>query len=365
MSPGTIRSRSELLTYLTNRYGECSFIDQLFSKNLANFPLRIPVFYADIINWQNREDSLLKMVFGDETENFPEPYEIADPISDAEHEPVPGLIHRYPDRALLLLTTHCAVHCRFCFRREVVGKIRPVDVNQIKNYLVTHSEIKELIFSGGDPGTYPPAFLESLHQHFASVPHLDVWRFHTRVPAVDPLSLTDDWINAVAHAPAQQKVVVTHINHPREITPEFVNVMRKLQQKNVTTLSQTVLLKQVNNNSDILKELFRGLATNGVVPYYLHHLDKAYGTHHFRVSILDGQRLFSSLRGQLSGWMIPEYVVELAHGVGKFPVMWLKSVSTNKFQATTLGGKTTFYDDPVASDFEVLTASLSLPQSQQ
>lgn len=342
--PTWISNFSELKTYLSHRYGSEDFLIDHEIEGVAGFPLRIPYQYADQIDWQDAQDPLRLMVMPTRAENIIQPYELADPIGDSEKEVVPGLIHRYPDRCLLLLTSHCRVHCRFCFRREVVGDVRPVDFKAIKNYLQMHPEIHEVIFSGGDPGTFPPAFLDNVCRQLADISHITRWRFHSRVPAVEPGAISDDWLQAVSQFNGK-KIIVVHINHPRELTAPVQQLLEKMLRSGILLLSQSVLLKGVNADTATLAELFTALVAAGVKPYYLHHLDRAHGTSQFRVSIEEGKRIFMSLRGTLSSVCMPEYVVDLPGGFGKTPVMWLERLDKKTYKAQTFENKEVIYTD--------------------
>lgn len=286
----SLRSVADLETYLATQHltwEDCHLPSR--RKLATGFPLRIPVHYARLINWQNANDPLRKMVIQDQLETETQEYELTDPIGDHNREVVPGLVHRYPDRCLLLLTSYCLVHCRFCFRKEVVGKVRPIAFQKIITYLKQHPEIHEIIFSGGDPATMPAGFLKSVANSFQGLKHIQRYRFHTRVPVVDPETITEEWLNSVESLPAAKKIVVLHVNHAQELSPETASLVKKLLDRHILVLSQTVLLKGVNDSTDALTHLFIELVNIGVKPYYLHHLDKARGTHHFRLSIEAGK----------------------------------------------------------------------------
>jgi lysine 2,3-aminomutase len=314
------------------------------SSGIRGFPLRIPYYYADLIDWKNPHDPLRLMAMPREIEKNVAAYELADPIGDQDREVVPGLIHRYPDRCLLLLTSHCKIHCRFCFRREVVGKVRPVQFAAIREYLTMHKEIHEVIFSGGDPGTFPPAFLDNIRRQLSDIRHIQCWRFHTRIPVADPSCITDEWL-AVLDRFRGKKVVVIHTNHPAELTSQVRCLVNKMLQKNILVVSQTVLLKNVNDDVPTLKIFFRQLVDFGIKPYYLHHLDQARGTSHFRISIAEGKNIFKALRGSLSSICMPEYVLDLPRGMGKIPVMWLEKITNTQYRAQTFEGITVTYTD--------------------
>lgn len=340
-----ISNITQLESYFSKRYGTTSdLITDFETEGIQSFPLRIPQAYADLIDWHDKQDPLRKMVMPSMQEESVSSYELADPIGDGEREVVPGLIHRYGDRCLLLLTSHCRVHCRFCFRREVVGKARPVQFAAIKKYLEEHSEIKEVIFSGGDPATFPPAFLDNVRRQLSGISHIERWRFHSRVPAVDPEYITSEWLSVLEKFTGK-KIIVIHINHAHELSVAVKKLITDFLQCGVLVLSQTVLLKGVNDSAEVLTELFTQLVQAGVKPYYLHHLDQAKGTSHFRTSIAAGRQLFQQLRGNLSSVCMPEYVLDLPGGYGKVPVMWLSQLDEKNYQATTFEGKVVIYRD--------------------
>ena len=343
-----IRTVSDLESYLQEHsltWDEAGLpLPQLMEKH---FSLLLPRFYADLIDWKNSLDPLRRMVIPEESEQKTEKYELIDPIGDHTHEPVPGLIHRYPDRCLLLLTTHCSVHCRFCFRRDVIGTPLPMDIEGIEKYLQTHEEIHEVIFTGGDPATLPPAFLRAMTDRLFKIVHIDTYRFHTRSLVVNPHCVGDEWFAQLGRLQGKKKIVVLHVNHPREVTPELRQLVHTLRDMNVRVLSQSVLLKGINDSAEILRELFITLSAADILPYYLHHLDKARGTHHFRLSIEQGKKLFSAVRGTISGHSLPEYVVDLPGGDGKVPVMWLRRHQVGVYEVENYEGKTIQYIDPV------------------
>lgn len=312
------------------------------------FSIALPTAYADLIDWTNPVDPLRLMVIPQLQEHQIAEYELADPIGDHDREAVPGMIHRYPDRVLLLLTTHCAIHCRFCFRKEVVGKPRPIEFKKIVEYLESNPQINELIFSGGDPFSFPSGFLKAVIEHLGRLKSIKTWRFHTRIPAVDPDSISHEWLELFKTIPAK-KVVAIHINHPTELSPAAKSICQELLKMETLLLSQTVLLKAVNTSAAILGELFQQLVQTGVKPYYLHHLDKAYGTSHFRISVEEGKLLYLQLRGHLSSICLPEYVIDIPGGKGKIPVMWLQQISEMTYRGTSFEGLDIIYQDPSRS----------------
>lgn len=250
------------------------------------------------------------------------PEERADPIGDDPFTPVKGITHRYPDRLLLKPTHLCPVYCRFCFRREVVGPgegmLSPAELDAALDYIRAHPEVWEVILTGGDPFIISPAKLRPILAALDSIEHVRVIRFHTRVPVVDPERVTDELV-AVLGTPTPVWVVV-HTNHSQEIGPSAQAALRRLSSGGIPLLSQTVLLKGVNDTPEALEELFRTLVANRVKPYYLHHGDLAQGTGHFRTSIDAGQELLRQLRGRVSGTCQPTYVLDIPGGHGKVPI---------------------------------------------
>ena len=248
--------------------------------------------------------------------------ERTDPIGDAHWSPIPGIVHRYPDRVLLKPTLLCPVYCRFCFRREVVGK-RPVMLDQSAlagafDYIRRRPEIWEVIITGGDPFVLAPRRLAEIVHTLDRIPHVAVIRFHTRVPIVDPSRVKPALVRALA---AEKAVyVVVHANHPRELTQAAKEALTRLTRAGIPLLSQTVLLRGVNDDAAVLEALFRGLVAMRVKPYYLHHADLAPGTAHFRTGIAAGQQLVRSLRGRISGLCQPTYVLDIPGGYGKVPI---------------------------------------------
>jgi lysine 2,3-aminomutase len=249
------------------------------------------------------------------------PEELADPIGDAAHAPVPGLTHRYPDRAILHATKTCEVYCRFCFRRETVGEtghLAEAEFAAVLDYLAATPALREVIFTGGDPLVLSARRLGAMLDRLEALGTLDLVRFHTRVPVVAPGKVTEALVRVLDRALPIWMVV--HTNHPDEITEAASAALRRLNRAGVPLLSQTVLLKGVNADAEVLEALFRKLIRNRVKPYYLHHPDLAKGTGHFRVRLSEGQRVMAALRGRLTGIAQPLYVLDIPGGHGKVPV---------------------------------------------
>jgi len=248
--------------------------------------------------------------------------ERTDPIGDERWSPVPGIVHRYPDRVLLKPSLVCPVYCRFCFRRETVGHrpamLTPTELDRAYDYISERPEIWEVIVTGGDPLALAPRRVGAIVESLDAIAHLGVIRFHTRVPIVDPRRISAAMTAALGADKALW--VVIHANHPRELTPAAKGAVSRLVRAGIPVLSQTVLLRGVNDDSAVLEALFRGLVAMRVKPYYLHHADLARGTAHFRTGIADGERLVRSLRGRVSGLCQPTYVLDIPGGYGKVPI---------------------------------------------
>ena len=245
-----------------------------------------------------------------------------DPIGDERHSPLPGIVHRYPDRVLLKPILICPVYCRFCFRREQVGQgegvLAPDALDRAFAYIETRPEIWEVIVTGGDPFLLSPRRVAKIVRRLDAIPHVAVIRFHTRVPVADPGRVGAALLEALA---AEKAVyVVVHANHPRELTPAMRGAVSSMVRAGIPVLSQSVLLRGVNDDAAVLETLFRGLVAMRVKPYYLHHPDLAPGTGHFRLGIGEGQRLVGALRGRVSGLCQPSYVLDIPGGGGKVPI---------------------------------------------
>ncbi|MFD1797762.1 lysine-2,3-aminomutase-like protein [Paracoccus aurantiacus] len=269
---------------------------------------------------QSAEPGLARQFVPDRRELTVRPEELTDPIGDHAHSPVPGLTHRYTDRAILHVTQTCDVYCRFCFRREAVGAAGPLPPDQLDNalaHIASTPALREIILTGGDPLTLSPRRLADILDRLDAIPHIEVIRIHSRVPVVAPQR-----ISAIAPLLTRRAAVfvVNHINHPDELTPEAKAAIRTLAKTGAALLSQSVLLRGVNDDAETLARLFRGLTAIGVTPYYLHHCDLARGTSHFRTTIDEGLSIIAELRGHLSGIAIPSYVLDLPGGFGKVPL---------------------------------------------
>lgn len=251
-----------------------------------------------------------------------DPADLADPIGDAAHAPVPGLTHRYADRAILHITKTCDVYCRFCFRRETVGETGPLpaaDLQAALDYIAATPTLREIILTGGDPLTLAPRRLAEVLARLSAIGHLRSLRIHSRVPVVAPGRITPDLVAQLAGQRLPVWLVV-HTNHLRELTPPARAALARLADAGVPLLAQSVLLRGVNDTVEALHDLFAALQEARVKPYYLHHCDLARGAGHFRTTLARGRALMAALRGPLSGAALPVYVLDIPGGYGKVPI---------------------------------------------
>lgn len=292
----------------------------------------------------------------DERELQVSPNELKDPIGDDEHTPMAGLIHRYPDRVLLQPTLTCPVYCRFCFRKEKIGAkaAKPLSDSQLDrifDYLAAHEEVWEVILSGGDPLAMSPRRIGKILDGLEKIEHVRVVRFHSRVPVAAPGCVTDSLLEVLTNS-TKSIVIVLHANHRNEFMDSAKKAIRKVRTSGITMLSQTVMLRGINDSVEDLSELMRTFVEHGVVPYYLHHLDRAPGTSHFHVPIAKAHRILRELRGHYSGLCQPTYVVDLPGGFGKSPIgpnYLEKTENAEGYVVTDYNGAKHPYDDWAAS----------------
>ncbi|QCE32482.1 lysine-2,3-aminomutase-like protein [Acetobacteraceae bacterium] len=289
------------------------------------YAIAVPKTFAEII--EHSDDPIARQVLPDERELHTQSYEVEDPTADEAFSPIAGIIHRYPHRILLKPLLICPLYCRFCFRREFVGQtgkahqsglLSQEHLEAALDWIENHSEINEVILSGGDPLLLSPRRLRFILQRLEKIPHVKTLRIHSRVPVAAPELITAELLKALETE--KPLWIAIHANHAKEFSPKARKAIRDLRKQGVLLLSQSVLLKDVNDNVEALADLFEGFLEMGVKPYYLHHLDPAPGTAHFRVEISDGLALLRQLRGRLSGLAFPAYTAERPQGGGKIPL---------------------------------------------
>jgi lysine 2,3-aminomutase len=288
----------------------------------ARYAVAITPAMADLIDRDDPHDPIARQFVPDARELDQQPEERADPIADDPFTPVEGVVHRYPDRVLLKVVNACAVYCRFCFRREMIGPGRgglsPAALAAAFDYIAGHPQIWEVILSGGDPLVLSVRRIKEVVKRLAAISHVKVIRVHTRVPAVAPERIDAALVRALRTDKAT--FVVLHANHPRELTKEARAACARLIDAGIPMFSQSVLLRGVNDDVETLGVLMRTLVECRIKPYYLHHADLAPGTGHLRTTIAEGQALMRGLRGRFSGLCQPTYVLDIPDGYGKSPI---------------------------------------------
>jgi lysine 2,3-aminomutase len=288
----------------------------------ARYAVAVSPAMAALIDPTDPADPIAAQFLPDPAELIHSPAELADPIGDQARSPTRGVVHRYPDRVLLTPTFVCPVYCRFCFRREVVGPGADAALSRAEfaaalDYIRARPAIREVILTGGDPLGLPARRVSEIMEALAAIPHVGIARWHSRVPVVAPERATTDFLAALAPRAGLASVVVVHVDHPRELTQAARGALGGLSQAGVMLLSQSVLLRGVNADVETLTALLRKLVEAGAKPYYLHHPDLAPGTAKFRLGVSEGLALYRSLRGRISGLMVPTYVLDIPGGFGK------------------------------------------------
>jgi lysine 2,3-aminomutase len=292
-------------------------------QNVAErYAVAITPILADLIDASDAHDPIARQFVPDERELAFQVEERPDPIGDEAHSPVEGIVHRYPDRVLLKLVNACAVYCRFCFRREMVGPGRgalsPAQLAGAFDYISRTPQIWEVILTGGDPLLLTPRRLKDVMARLAAIDHVKVIRIHTRMPIAAPQRISAPLVAALR--PGKATFVVLHANHARELTAQARGACARIVDAGIPMLSQSVLLRGVNDDVETLGALMRALVECRIKPYYLHHPDLAPGTAHFRTSIGEGQAMLRALHGRYSGLCQPHYVLDIPGGHGKAPV---------------------------------------------
>lgn len=312
----TLRSADDLIDAGLIDAGDKPVIDHVAQY----LPIAISPHLAGLIDQTDADDPIARQFVPDGNEAIIAPEELSDPIGDQTHAPLKGIIHRYPDRVLLTPVLTCPVYCRFCFRRTVVGDgvLTEADIENAIAYIREHDEIWEVILSGGDPLILSPRRLAALIDALDEIGHVGIIRIHSRIPVADPARITDALVAALKR---DTPVYVTiHCNHAKELTGDASLAIARLADAGLPLLSQTVLLKGVNDDPGTMETLMRALVRHRIKPYYLHHGDLAQGTGHFRTSLAAGRALMKTLRGRLSGIAQPTYVLDIPGGHGKVPV---------------------------------------------
>lgn len=314
-----------------------------------SLPAAVTPYYAGLIETPDATDPLYRQCIPHPDEQSPGPFRSVDPLDEDAHMPVPRLIHRYRDRAVLLTTSTCFVHCRHCMRRRTeartIGPISERELKTVIDYLGAHPELRDVIVSGGDPLTLDDEPLDRMLTALRSVPTLEILRIGTRAPATLPMRVTDALTERLSRR--HPLYVNTHFNHPRELTEASKQACERLANAGIPLSNQTVLLRGVNDHADTLEALFRGLLRMRVRPYYLFQCDLVKGTAHFRVPIEKGLELMEQLRARLDGLAIPQYAVDLPGARGKTPLLpeYIDGRAQGHLRLRLPGGGTFDYPD--------------------
>jgi lysine 2,3-aminomutase len=315
----TLRSPAELVEAgLAERHRHAEL-----ERVASRYAVSITPAIAELIDPADPADPIARQFVPDARELVQHAEESADPIGDDAFNPVEGIVHRYPDRVLLKLVNACAVYCRFCFRREMVGPGRgalsPKALAAALAYIRATPQVWEVILTGGDPLVLSPRRLKAVMADLAAIDHVKVLRVHTRMPVAAPERISPALVRAL-RVPGKASYVVLHANHPRELTAAARAACGRLIDAGIPMLSQSVLLRGVNDDVATMSALLRSLVECRIKPYYLHHADLAPGTAHLRTGIAEGQALMRALHGRVSGLCQPAYVLDIPGGFGKSPI---------------------------------------------
>ncbi len=315
---------------------------------IKKYPMRITPHVARLI--REKGEVIARQVIPAPEELEEDPLFQADPLNEDGDMPVPGLVHRYPDRVLLFVTNQCPIYCRFCTRKRFVGKpgtLTPKQLESVVEYLREHPEVRDIILSGGDPLMVVDLLLERILKALRTVPHLEIIRLGTRVPGTLPERITDELCAMLKkYHPIYMNL---HFNHPDELTPEVEAACGRLADAGIPLGAQTVLLKGINDDPEVMKRLGQRLLKVRVKPYYLYQTDLVTGTGHFRTPVEAGFEVIRALRGHTSGMAVPHYVIDAPGGGGKVAILppdTLLSINEKEVVVQNYEGKTVAYPQP-------------------
>lgn len=313
-------------------------------------PISVTPYYMSLVDGADPACPIRRQVVPLDAEGTTAPGDLEDPLGEVAHEVAPHLVKRYPDRVLLLVTDRCAVYCRFCTRSRIVGDgggaVSMEALAPALTYIASHPEIRDVIVSGGDPLTMATARIVRVIAALREIPHLDTIRIATRVPVTLPMRVTTELLRALR--PYHPLWIMTHFNHPKELTKEARGACRKLADAGFPVMNQTVLLRGINDDPDVLETLFRGLVRERVRPYYLLQADPVRGTSHLRTPLSRGLELIGALQGRLTSIALPKFICDTPGGKGKVPLFPGAIVSTRGKDTIlrTFRGEHVTYVDP-------------------
>ncbi len=316
----------------------------------GRFRVDVTPYFASLIDPDDPACPIRRQVIPIGQELMPFTAEMADSLGEDAHSPVPGLVHRYPDRVLMLVTTQCASYCRYCTRSRIVGDLSAQfsrsDYDQQIRYIAGNPEVHDVLLSGGDPLILPPRVLEDVLRRLRAIPHVEVLRIGSRVPIFLPQRITADLVEMLRQFhPLWLNV---HVNHPKELTPEVEAALARLADAGIPLGCQSVLLAGVNDCPNVMKDLVHGLVRNRVRPYYVYQCDLVHGAGHFRTPVATGVEIVEALRGHTSGFAVPTYVIDAPRGGGKIPIMpnYLLSQSADRVVVRNFEGLISTYTQP-------------------
>ncbi len=315
------------------------------------FRVDVTPYFVSLIDPDDPNDPVRRQIIPTEQEMVPFTAMMEDSLAEDAHSPVPGLVHRYPDRVLMLVTTQCATYCRYCTRARIVGDptqtFRPDEYDLQIEYIKNTPQIRDVLLSGGDPLTLAPKVLDRLLRRLREIPHVEIIRIGSRVPVFMPMRVTDELTDMLQqYHPLWLNI---HVNHPSEITAELAEACDKLTRAGIPLGNQSVLLAGINDNVHLQRKLVQDLVRIRVRPYYLYQCDLVEGAGHFRTPVGKGIEIMEGLRGHTSGFAVPTYVIDAPGGGGKIPVMpnYLLSYSDHKVVLRNFEGYITTYEEPV------------------
>ncbi|WP_264210743.1 KamA family radical SAM protein [Leisingera thetidis] len=316
-----IRSQEALSRIFDLSDGE----QEALARHQGGLPVGITPYYASLMGLDDPDEPLRRTHIPVGQEYLQLPGEAGDPLGEDHDTPVPGLVHRYPDRVLFLATGTCSTYCRYCTRSRMVGQAGgeyQFSVSQwdrALDYIAAHPEVRDVLLSGGDPLTIADDKLDYLLGRLRAIPHVEFIRLGTKMPIVLPMRITRDLVRMLKrHHPLWMSI---HVTHPAELTPEATEACKRLADAGIPLGSQTVLLKGINDSVDILKPMYQALLMRRVRPYYLYQCDPITGSAHFRTPVAKGLKIIEGLRGHTTGYAVPQFVIDAPGGGGKIPLL--------------------------------------------
>ena len=315
------------------------------------FRVEVTPYFISLIRPDDPNDPIRKQIIPTITEAAPFTAMMEDSLSEDRHSPVPGLVHRYPDRVLMLVTTQCASYCRYCTRSRIVGdptaQFSRAEFEMQIEYLKRTPQVRDVLLSGGDPLVLAPKILDEILSRLREIPHIEILRIGARVPVFLPMRVTQELTDMLQkYHPFWLNI---HVNHPNEISLELAEACDKLSRAGIPLGNQSVLLAGVNDCIHIQRKLVQDLIRIRVRPYYLYQCDLVEGAGHFRTPVAKGIEIIEGLRGHTSGFAVPQFIVDAPGGGGKIPVMpnYLLSMSDHKIVVRNFEGYVTTYEEPV------------------